>query len=93
MYLKSSYIHDALPEADDESVKDIEAITDILNKAKGSQLEQHLHCEDGGEDEIAYFNNPRQSFRLVVVLNTHAEGVDEDAEEDALLEDVVVDGE
>ena len=28
-----------------------------------------------------------------MVLNAHAEGVDEDAEEDALLEDVVVDGE
>ena len=93
MYLKSSHIFDSVPEAYNESVKDIEAITDVLNKAKGSQLEQHLHREDGGEDKVAYFDDARQSLRLVVVFNTHAEGVDEDAEEDALLEDVVVDGE
>ena len=82
-----------VPETDDESVKDIEAIADILNKAKGRQLEQHLHCEDGGKDKVAYFNDTRQGLRLVVVLNTHAEGVDKDAKQDSLLEDVVVDGE
>lgn len=79
-----------LPEANDETIKDIEAIADILYKAKGGKFEEHLNRENGGEGQVADFNNTCESFRLVVVFDAHAEGVDEDAQENPLLENVVV---
>ena len=68
-----------LPQADNEAVKDVEAITDVLDEPVGRELENHLHGEDAAEDEIADLHDSREGFRLVVVLDTHAEGVDEDA--------------
>jgi hypothetical protein len=80
------------PQADDESIEDIEAVADILKETESCQLQHHLNSKYGREDKVADLDHAGESLGLVVVLDAHAEGVDEDAEEDALLEDIVVHG-
>ena len=42
-----------LPQADNEPVKYVEAVTDVLDEPVGRELEDHLHGEDAAEDEVA----------------------------------------
>ena len=87
-----------VPEANNKTIKNIESITDILNKTIGGKLEKHFNCENGAEDHIADFNHLVeqiwsaisehlyfcQGLRLVVVLYAHAECVNENTEQDSL---------
>ena len=79
-----------LPETNDEAIKNVESIAYILHKAICCQFKKHFHCEYAAEYQVANLHHPCQSLWLVMILNTHAEGVDEDAKKDALLEDAVV---
>lgn len=73
-------------------VECIEATLDVLVEAEGAQLEHHLQAEDGREDDIAHLHRTGQTLRLIVVLNAHGEGVEQNGQEDELMEVVVVDG-
>ena len=42
-----------LPQADNEPVKYVEAVTDVLDEPVGRELEDHLDGEDAAEDEVA----------------------------------------
>ncbi len=79
-----------IPQQNDDPIKDIEPITDISEHPIRQQLEQHLESEDDAENEITDLHSPGQQLRLVVEFDAHAEGVDQDAEKDELLEEVVV---
>ena len=61
-----------------------------MDKAVCRKFQDHLHSEDAAEHEVADLHHPSEGGGLVVVLNPHAKGVDEDAEENALLEYWVV---
>ena len=41
-----------LPQADNEPVKYVEAVTDVLDEPVGRELEDHLDGEDAAEDEV-----------------------------------------
>ncbi len=88
MYIEHS---SDIPEDDDDAVEDVEAVADVLVEAVGEQLERHLEGEDDAEGHVAHLDRLGEHVGLVVELDAHAEGVDEDAEEDEALEDVVVD--
>ena len=55
------------------------------------KLKDHLDGEDYAKNQVADFDRLGEPVRLVVVLDAHAEGVDQNAEEDETLKDVVVD--
>ena len=55
------------------------------------ELEHHFDGEDDAKNQVADLNRLGEPVRLVVVLDAHAEGVDQDAEEDEALKRVVVD--
>lgn len=78
------------PEYNDNAVKDIESIGDVPERSFGHHLEQHFHSEDAGEDHIAGLHDGRELRWLVVVLDAHGERVDQDGQEDALLEVLVL---
>ena len=42
-----------LPQTDNEPVKNVEAVTDVLDEPVGRELEDHLDGEDAAEDEVA----------------------------------------
>ena len=55
------------------------------------ELEDHFDGEDDAKNQVADLDRLGEPVRLVVVLDAHAEGVDQDAEEDEALKCVVVD--
>ena len=55
------------------------------------ELEDHFDGEDDAKNQVADLDRLGEPVRLVVVLDAHAEGVDQDAEEDEALKRVVVD--
>ena len=55
------------------------------------KLKDHLDGEYYAKNQVADFDRLGEPVRLVVVLDAHAEGVDQNAEEDETLKDVVVD--
>ncbi len=80
-----------IPEEDDDPVEDVESVADVAEDPVGGDLEHHLDGEDDAEGEVADLDGAGEEVGLLVVLDAHAEGVDEDAEEDEALEAVVVD--
>ena len=62
----------------------------IAKISSHQKLQHHLDGEDDAEHQVADLDGLGEPVRLVVVLDAHAEGVDEDAEEDEALKDVVV---
>ena len=84
------FLTNTLPKTHNEAIEYIEPVTHVLDKPVSGQLEQHFNGEDAAEDEVADLHHPGESLWLVVVLYAHAEGVDEDAEKDSLLEEAVV---
>ena len=79
-----------LPEKDDDSVENIESIADVLEDAVGGELEDHLDGKNDAKDQVADLHGFGQPLGLQVILDAHAEGVDEDAKEDETLANVVV---
>ena len=55
------------------------------------ELEDHFDGEDDAKNQVADLDRLGEPVWLVVVLDAHAEGVDQDAEEDEALKRVVVD--
>ena len=64
-----------LPKADQESIKNIESITDVLDNTQGCNLHQHLHSENKAEYQVAYFHHSWQCLWLIVMLYAHAKNV------------------
>ena len=79
-----------LPQANNKTIKNIESVTDVLDESICCQFEDHLHCEDAAEDQIADLHHPGEGLWLVMILYPHTEGVYEDAKENSLLENTVV---
>ena len=52
------------PEDDDDAVKDVEPIADIVERPFSDHLEQHLDGEDCRENDVAKLDRQRQLFRL-----------------------------
>ena len=42
-----------IPQTHDEAIKYVEPVTDVLDKAVGSELEEHFDGEDAAKDEVA----------------------------------------
>ena len=64
-----------LPQADNEPVKYVEAVTDVLDEPVGRELEDHLHREDAAEDEVADLHHlhnttvrPSSGLDVVMIL-------------------------
>ena len=72
------------PQTDYDTVKHIEAVVHVLEEAQRCEFEHHLDGEDAAEDEIAELEDAGEPGRLVVVLDSHTEGVEEDTHSDPL---------
>ena len=81
----------SLPEQNNAAVKDVESVADVAEEPVSHQLEDHLNHEYEAEGQVADLDRSGEEFGLIVKLDAHAEGVDEDAKQDESLEDIVVD--
>ena len=68
----SSYDKKLVPKADKKAIKNIEAVTDVLDKAKCCNFHQHFDRENETENKVAGFHHFWKCFWLIMVLNTHA---------------------
>lgn len=80
----------AIPEYDNDAIKDIEPIGNVTERSFGNNLQQHFNGKDAGEDYIAGLHNGRQFLRLIVILDAHGQCIDEYGQQDALLEVLVL---
>ena len=53
-----------LPEYNDESIEDVEAVLDVAERTVPDDLEQHLKGEDGTEEDITVLQDQGQRLRL-----------------------------
>lgn len=53
-----------IPEDDNDAVKDVESVADIVERTFGDHFEQHLDGEDGRKNHVAKLDRQRQLFRL-----------------------------
>jgi len=52
------------PEDDDDAVKNVESIANVVERTFGNDLEQHLNGEDGRKDNVTKLDRQSQLFRL-----------------------------
>lgn len=57
---------DDRPDDDDDAVKDVVGVPQVLEEAEGRQLEDHLQREHAGEDDVADLQDVGQLLRLWV---------------------------
>lgn len=52
------------PDDDDDAIKDVIGVPQVLKEAKSSQLQDHLQREHTGEDDVADLQDIGQLLRL-----------------------------
>lgn len=53
-----------LPDDDDDAVKDVVRVSQVVEEPEGSQLQDHLQGEHAGEDDITDLQNVGQLLGL-----------------------------
>lgn len=70
-------ITDNLPQYDNNTIKYIESIRNVFERAFSYDLQQHLDGKNGREDYVTDFHDYSQFLRLIMVFNTHGQSVNE----------------
>lgn len=83
----SSFVGKQLHERDndDDSVKQVESIDQVLIAADPEDLEDHLKGKDKREDRVRDLDRTSQLDRLIMILDPHCYSIDQDGEEDESL--------
>lgn len=53
-----------VPDDDDDSVEDVVGVSEVIERAKGCDFEDHLQGEHAGEDNVADLQNVRELLWL-----------------------------
>ena len=64
-----------IPEYDNYTIKNIEAIWDVTEKTQSTKFEDHFYGKNNTEGQITDFHSLGKPFRLAVIFDTHTEGV------------------
>ena len=89
-FFKNCQFHKYIPKNNNETVKNIESITDISEKSICWQFKDHFHSKYHTENQIAHFHSSSQEFRLTMIFNSHAKGIGENTKENKPLEPIVI---
>lgn len=80
-----------VPDDDDDAVEHVKSVRNVLVATVSQQFEQHFAGENGGKKHIRIFDRLRQLFWLIVILDAHAERVEQNGQQNHSLKVSMID--
>ena len=78
--------HHEVPDDDHDSIEEVEAVRHVSVASFSDQFEDHFDGEDESKDEVGDLDGLRQFLGLIVVLDTHDEGIYQNSQKNKPLE-------